>query len=130
MRDRALGTVAELVRSKNAGPFWITLDVFLANDAHYRRVSAPDVLNEATIAHLYQVPAGQIRIFRLPSLRAIKISFPAPRRKAASPTATCTQASSTSLWRRCSSRPNHDLTTQRVLRRGSATLRVAARDHV
>src|SRR5260370_12555144 len=78
MPDQALGTVAELVRSKNAGPFWITLDVFLANDADYRRVSAPGVLDEATIARLYQVPAGQIRIFRLPSLRAIKISFPRP----------------------------------------------------
>jgi hypothetical protein len=78
MPDQTLGTVAELVRSKNAGPFWMTLDVFLANDADYRRVSAPGVLSEATIAHLYQVPAGPIRIFRLPSLRAIKISFPRP----------------------------------------------------
>ncbi len=78
MPDQALGTVAELIRSKNAGPFWITLDVFLASDADYRRVSAPGVLDEATIARLYQVPAGQIRIFRLPGLRAIKISFPRP----------------------------------------------------
>ncbi len=76
MPDQALGTIAQLIRSKNAGPFWITLDVFLTDDTDYHRVSAPGVLDEAIIARLYQVPAGQIRIFRLPRLRAIKISFP------------------------------------------------------
>jgi hypothetical protein len=78
MPDQALGTIARLIRSKNAGPFWITLDVFLGSDTDYQRVSAPAVLNEATVARLYQVPAGQIRIFRLPSLRTVKISFPRP----------------------------------------------------
>jgi hypothetical protein len=78
MPDQALGAIARLIRSKNAGPFWITLDIFLASDSDYRQVSAPGPLDEATIARLYQVPAGAVRIFRLPSLRAIKISFPRP----------------------------------------------------
>jgi hypothetical protein len=78
MPDETLGAIAELIRSKNAGPFWITFDVFLGTDADYDRVSAPGVLDEATVARLYQVPAGQVSIFRLPGLRTIKISFPRP----------------------------------------------------
>ena len=75
---RSIGDVAELVRSKNAGPFWQTLDVFLPDDEAYRLVAASPNLREDVIARLYRVAVEDVRIFRLPALRAVKISFPRP----------------------------------------------------
>jgi hypothetical protein len=71
---RTLDDLAIEVRSKNAGPFWVTLDVFLPDDAAYRVADlmiTPDV-----IAGLYPVSPGSLRIFRIPALRVIKVSFP------------------------------------------------------
>jgi len=36
---RTVGGLADLVRSKNAGPFWQTIDVFFADDETYRAVA-------------------------------------------------------------------------------------------
>jgi hypothetical protein len=73
-----VGRVAELVRSKNAGPFWQTLDIFFANDQDYRAVAENPSLNADAIARLYRVDAGNIHIYRIPDIRAVKISFPRP----------------------------------------------------
>ena len=73
-----VGEVAELVRSKNAGPFWQTLDIFLPDDRSYRAVAESPSIDEATIARLYKVPATDVTIYRLPSIRVVKISFPRP----------------------------------------------------
>lgn len=73
-----VGDVAELVRSKNAGPFWITFDVFVRTDLDYECLSDPEAISEEVIGRLYHVDPGRVRIFRIPSLRAIKISFPRP----------------------------------------------------
>lgn len=78
MSPRTLGDIAELVRSKNAGPFWQTLDVFLPDDDSYRLVAESPVIDEATIARLYRVPADDVTIYRLPAIRVVKISFPRP----------------------------------------------------
>jgi Domain of unknown function (DUF4387) len=73
-----LGELAELVRSKNAGPFWLTLDAFFATDADYERAAAPGALAESAIAEAYRVPAADVSIYRLPDIRVIKASFPRP----------------------------------------------------
>jgi hypothetical protein len=73
-----VGEVAELVRSKNAGPFWITFDIFLRTDRDYECVSDPKAISEEVIGGLYRIDPGCVRIFHIPSLRAIKISFPRP----------------------------------------------------
>jgi hypothetical protein len=75
---RTVGDVAELVRSKNAGPFWQTLDVFLPDDDTYRLVAESPNLGEDVIARLYRVAVEDVKIFRLPSIRVVKISFPRP----------------------------------------------------
>jgi len=71
-----VGDAAQLVRSKNAGPFWQTLDIFMADDIHYRAVADAPGLNEKAIGRLYRVDPATVRIFRLPAIRAVKISFP------------------------------------------------------
>lgn len=73
---RTLGALARQIRSKNAGPFWVTIDVFLESDEDYRVVAAPGFLNPELIAGLYRVPATEVQIFRMPQLRVLKISFP------------------------------------------------------
>jgi hypothetical protein len=73
-----LGELAEQVRSKNAGPFWITLDVFFATEPDYRLVTGSGVLSPQAIARLYQVDPATVRCFELPGILAVKISFPRP----------------------------------------------------
>lgn len=73
-----LKDVAKYVRSKNAGPFWVTIDVFCEDDAAFDRLCAAPALAEPAVAQLYGVAAGEVRIFRDRPLKVIKISFPRP----------------------------------------------------
>ena len=75
---QTIGDVAELVRSKNAGPFWQTLDIFLPDDETYERVAGSAAINEQVVADLYRTPVETISIYRLPAIRVVKISFPRP----------------------------------------------------
>ncbi|MCX2955099.1 DUF4387 domain-containing protein [Lentzea sp. NEAU-D7] len=72
---QTFGDLALEVRSKNAGPFWVTMEVFLRDETGYARAA---VLSEETIARLYAVPAEDVQIFRIPALNVVKISFPRP----------------------------------------------------
>jgi hypothetical protein len=79
--DAPARTVADLaleVRSKNAGPFWVTMEVFLRDDAGYATVADPAFLDATVIARLYAVAADTVQIFRIPDLKVVKISFPRP----------------------------------------------------
>jgi hypothetical protein len=84
MADRTIGelpTIGELaleVRSKNAGPFWVTMELFMRGADGYRIVADETFLNERVIAELYRVDAEAIQLFRIPSLNIVKISFPRP----------------------------------------------------
>jgi hypothetical protein len=74
-----LSQLATLVRSKNAGPFWMTIDIFLPDVATYERAAATPALTDVdAIAARYDVPPNTVKVFRLPDLHAIKISFPRP----------------------------------------------------
>ncbi len=74
-------TIADLaleVRSKNAGPFWVTMELFMCDAHGYDAVADESFIDERTIAELYRVDAATVRIFRIPSLHVVKISFPRP----------------------------------------------------
>jgi Domain of unknown function (DUF4387) len=71
-----IGQLAEEVRSKNAGPFWMTLDIFLRSDEDYEFLIASGELSKERIGRLYEVDPDTVQIFALPRIRAIKISFP------------------------------------------------------
>ncbi|PRX46926.1 uncharacterized protein DUF4387 [Prauserella shujinwangii] len=75
---RTLADLAHEVRAKNAGPFWVTMEVFLRDDEGYRIAADESFLDERVIAELYRVEASTVQIFRIPSLRVVKISFPRP----------------------------------------------------
>jgi hypothetical protein len=69
-----VGQQVKKIRSKNAGPFWITVDVFCGADDVYQRLSRQ--LSVALIAELYQVPVDTMKRFELPDLSVLKFSFP------------------------------------------------------
>lgn len=73
-----IGQLAEEVRSKNAGPFWMTLDIFLASYDDYELLVDSGAVTPEAIGRLYQVEPADVRIFEMPTLHVIKISFPRP----------------------------------------------------
>ncbi|MEM8787329.1 MAG: DUF4387 family protein [Pseudomonadota bacterium] len=71
-----LGEIVEKVRSKNAGPFWITVDIFCgASDAF---ATVRDRLMTARVAALYATPEETLKRFDIPDLAVVKFSFPRP----------------------------------------------------
>jgi hypothetical protein len=71
-----LRELAHIVRSKNAGPAVLTLDVFFNDAAAYERAAASPALAPAAVAALYGVPPQSVQRFLLPQLHAIKFSLP------------------------------------------------------
>jgi hypothetical protein len=73
-----LGELAALIRSKNAGPFMLTIDVMFADEATYRRVKDSACLSAASLSELYGVPESAVSRFDSDSALAVKVSFPRP----------------------------------------------------
>ncbi len=71
-----LQDIAQVIRSKNAGPRKLTLDVMFADEADYRRAADSGALNAARIAALYDLPAQMVAVIPYPLGRAIKITMP------------------------------------------------------
>ncbi|MEU5263731.1 DUF4387 domain-containing protein [Amycolatopsis sp. NPDC021455] len=76
MSDTTLADLAHEVRSKNAGPFWVTMELFMRDAEGYR--IAAELVDERVIAELYRVEESAVRVFRIPALDVVKISFPRP----------------------------------------------------
>ena len=74
-----MATVKELsryIRSKNAGPFWITMDIFFNDEANYHTVKNSSNLNQEKIGSLYRVKPDSVKIFFVDNINVIKISIP------------------------------------------------------
>ncbi len=71
-----VGDVALKVRSKNAGPFWVTIDVFCGSPEAFARVR--DGLTTAAAARALGVPAQELKRFDIPELNVVKLSAPRP----------------------------------------------------
>ena len=71
-----LADITQKIRSKNAGPFWITIDIFCADDAEYR--CAVVAANSDRIAHALGISVSDLKRYDLPDLRVIKFSFARP----------------------------------------------------
>jgi len=74
-----LGKLAQLIRSKNAGPFWITFDIVFENEEDFERVVSAKVLTKEWISGTYKIPQDTLIFVEIPTARAIKFSFPRPR---------------------------------------------------
>ncbi|MXQ09221.1 DUF4387 family protein [Alphaproteobacteria bacterium GH1-50] len=72
-----LRSIAEKVRSKNAGPFWITVDIFCGTDTAFTRIR--DGLDTARVAEALDCPGQTLKRFDIPDLHVVKISIPRPQ---------------------------------------------------
>ena len=75
-RVQALTKTFRLIRSKDAGPFMLTIDLFCHDAAAYRRVLDSGVVTPSTFAELYGVDATVVEIHEVETINAIKVSFP------------------------------------------------------
>ena len=74
-----LRDVASVIRSKNAGPFELTLDVLLKDDASFELLTKNDVINKKVISQLYKIPESDVSaIVYFPNARAIKATIVRP----------------------------------------------------
>jgi hypothetical protein len=71
-----IGQLAEQVRAKNAGPFWMTLDVFLSTDCDYQTLVDAHAVTPERVGRLYDVDPDSVEVFHMPHIRVIKVSFP------------------------------------------------------
>ncbi len=86
MAQRAvpLSDCADIVRSKNAGPFRITLDVLFSDPARYRIVRDSGAVTRETVARAYGVEPEEITsFFYVDMANAIKITLRRPRAQGA-----------------------------------------------
>ncbi len=66
------------VRSKNAGPFSYTVDLFFPDAATFHEVVTSNVINQRVVASLYNLRPDQVRVFPFEPALAIKVSLPRP----------------------------------------------------
>ncbi len=72
----AIKDFASVCRSKNAGPFMVTLDIVFATDRIFDQVAATGVLNAELFARLYHVRADQVQFTPYRAARAFKATLP------------------------------------------------------
>ena len=54
--------LAKVLRSKNSGPFEITLDIIFSNKDDYERVKNSEIINKKLISELYNVSMDDISV--------------------------------------------------------------------
>ena len=71
--------VAEVIRSKNSGPYEITFDIIFKEEEMFRKVAEAKVFNTDDFARLYHIkPEDIIGVVNFPPAKAIKITIVRP----------------------------------------------------
>src|SRR2546422_10032574 len=73
---KTLRELAKLIRSKSAGPFWLTLDVMFDDRETYEAVRDQRVLTVELISRLYGHSPERVLVFAHDAALAIKVSLP------------------------------------------------------
>lgn len=69
--------IASVVRSKNSGPFELTLDIIFKTRRAYEEVKASNALSARVISRLYALERGTaVKVAPFDPACAIKITFP------------------------------------------------------
>ena len=72
-----LDALVPKIRSKNAGPFWLTIDLFCESPAVFDIVS--NRLSSHAVATALQVDPAVLRRFDIAELSVVKFSLPRPQ---------------------------------------------------
>ncbi|GAB6274483.1 MAG: DUF4387 domain-containing protein [Peptococcaceae bacterium] len=74
-----LKSLAKVIRSKNAGPFELTLDIIFPEERSFEKVRKSGVLNAALFARLYGLNINQVlSVVEFPAALAIKTTLVRP----------------------------------------------------
>lgn len=68
--------VCRHVRSKVAGPFWVTIDLMFDGQENYDRYAECPALSADSIATVYGVDPASVSLYPVPNLKVLKISYP------------------------------------------------------
>ena len=68
--------IARVIRSKNAGPFTLTIDLFFTDIAALQKVLNSPSFTNKTVSKLYHVCLEEVRIIPFEAILAIKVSLP------------------------------------------------------
>ena len=67
--------LASVFRSKNAGPFLLTIDLMFGDESTFERVANAAALSTEAVARLYQIDPENVRIVPFPKAKAIKVTL-------------------------------------------------------
>ena len=71
-----LSEIASIVRSKNAGPFRVTLDILFSDAETYRRVCDSGAVTRESVAEAYGIPLDEVSsLFNVDMANAIKVTL-------------------------------------------------------
>lgn len=76
MTMTTLYELADVFRSKNAGPFQITIDIMLPDRATFTRVERSSSLSVAMVAAAYRVDPKDVRIVPFAEINTVKVTVP------------------------------------------------------
>jgi len=76
---KKLKDIAQVIRSKNAGPYRFTFDIIFPDSATYQKVKSTGVIDKELFAELYQIPLEDITsFFEFDPGNAIKLTIRRP----------------------------------------------------
>ncbi len=76
---KTLGELAEVIRSKNAGPFIVTFDILFETEEVFEAVRSAGMLSRQAVCGLYGVSDNELLGFDFyPFARAVKFSLRRP----------------------------------------------------
>ena len=71
-----LAELARVLRSKNAGPLYLTIDIMFDKEEIYQSVVKSGKLNRKLISRLYHVDEEIVAIINYPAAYSIKVTIP------------------------------------------------------
>jgi hypothetical protein len=70
--------LAKLVRSKNAKPFLLTIDIIFGDEKTYKKVKKTGVINRELFSKMYHIPIENVLYVEYDEGNSFKITIPRP----------------------------------------------------
>lgn len=72
----SVSKIVQKLRSKNAGPFWLTIDIFCGTSEAYTQIV--EGLSTQRVAELFKTNVDELKRFDIAELNVVKFSMPRP----------------------------------------------------
>ncbi len=70
-----LGEFADIIRSKNAGIYYITIDVMFEEQSKYDKLKQAEIIDIGTITEIYDVEKEKVEIYQYDPGQSFKITI-------------------------------------------------------